>query len=83
MGLLNPAKVTLEGSTPSVSAIPIRQLTLMSYFRRLAMEMLLYLIAVVLFVYGIVKIVQRDFLFGTILILVAFLVGPGGVSLLL
>jgi hypothetical protein len=46
-------------------------------------EFLLYLIAVVLFVVGIIKLVQRDFLMGVVLIVLAFLVGPGGVSLLL
>lgn len=42
---------------------------------------LLWLLAVILVVFGIVKIVQRDFLWGTVLIIVGLLVGPGGVSL--
>lgn len=45
------------------------------------MEFILWLLAVVLVVFGIVKIVQRDFLFGIVLIIVGLLVGPGGVSL--
>ena len=45
------------------------------------MELLLWIIAVVLVVAGIVKLVQRDLLLGAILIVVGLLVGPGGVSL--
>jgi hypothetical protein len=45
------------------------------------MEFILWLLAVVLVVFGIVKIVQRDFLFGVVLIVVGLLIGPGGVSL--
>lgn len=45
------------------------------------MELILWLIAVVLVVFGIVRIVQRDILWGVVLIVVGLLVGPGGVSL--
>lgn len=45
------------------------------------MEFILWLLAVVLVVFGIVKLFQRDFLFGVVLIVVGLLIGPGGVSL--
>jgi len=47
------------------------------------MEFLLWLIAVILVVFGIVKIVQRDIVWGVALIIIGLLVGPGGVSLLI
>lgn len=47
------------------------------------MELLLYIIAVVLFIAGVYYLVQRSFLLGIVLIILAFVVGPGGVSLLL
>ena len=37
--------------------------------------------AVIIGVFGIIRLVQRDFVMGAILIVVALLVGPGGVSL--
>jgi hypothetical protein len=45
------------------------------------MVFLLWLLAVVLVIAGIVKLVQRDFLWGVILIVVGLLLGPGGVSI--
>lgn len=45
------------------------------------MELLLWIIAVVLVVAGIIKLVQKDFLWGIVLIVVGLLIGPGGVSL--
>ena len=45
------------------------------------MEFILWLIAVVLVIYGIVRIVQGDVLLGAVLIIVGLLVGPGGVSI--
>jgi hypothetical protein len=45
------------------------------------MEFILWLIAVVLVVYGIVSIVRGSLLFGILLIVVGLLVGPGGVSI--
>jgi hypothetical protein len=47
------------------------------------MELLLYIIAVLLFIGGVWYLIQRNFLMGIVLILLAFLIGPGGVSLLL
>jgi hypothetical protein len=41
---------------------------------------LLTIAAIVLVVVGIVKLVQRDYLLGAVLIVVGFLVGPGGIS---
>jgi len=45
------------------------------------MAFILWLIAVVLVIYGIVRIVQGDVLVGLVLIVVGLLVGPGGVSI--
>lgn len=49
--------------------------------RSAGMEFILWLIAVVLVVYGIVSIVRGSLLFGVVLIVVGLLVGPGGVSI--
>ena len=45
------------------------------------MEMILWLIAVVLVIAGIVQIVRGALLPGIIMIVVGLLVGPGGVSI--
>lgn len=45
------------------------------------MELILWLIAAVLVIYGIVSLVRGALLMGALLILVGLLVGPGGVSL--
>ena len=42
---------------------------------------LLWIIAVVLVVFGIFRIVRGDILWGIVLIVVGLLVGPGGVSI--
>lgn len=42
---------------------------------------LLFIIAVILVIFGIVKIVRGDLVVGIVLIVVGLLVGPGGVSL--
>ncbi|HEY8453280.1 MAG: GPGG-motif small membrane protein [Micromonosporaceae bacterium] len=44
------------------------------------MEFLLWLIAVILVIAGIVMLFRRRFLWGIVLIIVGLLVGPGGVS---
>ena len=44
------------------------------------MTLLLWLIAVLIGVWGIVTLVRGQVLAGIVLIIVAFLVGPGGVS---
>ena len=44
------------------------------------MVTLLWIIAVVLVIAGIVAIVRRQLLWGIVLIVVGLLVGPGGVS---
>ena len=44
------------------------------------MEFLLWIIAVVLVVAGIVALFRRQMLWGIVLIIVGLLVGPGGVS---
>jgi hypothetical protein len=45
------------------------------------MELILWIIAVVLVISGIVTIVRGQMLFGILLIVVGLLVGPGGVSI--
>lgn len=45
------------------------------------MATLLWILAVILVVAGIVSLVRRQFLWGAVLIIVGLLVGPGGVSL--
>ena len=42
---------------------------------------LLWIIAVVLVVVGLVQILQGQIIFGVVLIVVGFLVGPGGYSI--
>ena len=44
------------------------------------MELVLWLIAVALVIYGIVSIIRGQILLGIVLIVVGLLVGPGGVS---
>ncbi len=46
------------------------------------MTLLLWILAVVLVVSGIVAIVRSQVLWGIVLIVVGLLVGPGGVSLI-
>lgn len=46
------------------------------------MAFLLWVLAVILVVAGFVRLLAGDVLFGLVLIVVGFLVGPGGVSLL-
>jgi hypothetical protein len=48
----------------------------------IAMELVLWLIAVVLVVSGIVSLVRGQMLWGIVLIVVGLLVGPGGVSII-
>ena len=45
-----------------------------------SMVFLLWILAVILVVSGIVALFRRQFLWGIVLIIVGFLVGPGGVS---
>ena len=45
------------------------------------MEFILWLIAVVLVIAGVIAIVRREVLYGVLLIIVGLLVGPGGVSI--
>ena len=45
------------------------------------MELLLWILAVILVVCGIVELIRGDILFGIVLIIIGLLVGPGGVSL--
>jgi hypothetical protein len=46
------------------------------------MDFILWLIAVILVIAGIVGIVRGQLLWGIVLIVVGLLVGPGGVSIL-
>lgn len=45
------------------------------------MEFILWIIAVILVIAGILAIIRRQLLWGIVLIVVGCLVGPGGVSL--
>jgi hypothetical protein len=45
------------------------------------MLFILWLIAAVLVIFGIIRIVQGEILLGIVLIIVGCLVGPGGVSI--
>lgn len=45
-------------------------------------ETILLIAAVVIGIFGVLRLIQRDFVMGAVLIVVALLVGPGGVSLL-
>jgi hypothetical protein len=45
------------------------------------MELLLWIIAVVLVVAGVLALFRRQVLWGVVLIIVGLLVGPGGVSM--
>lgn len=45
------------------------------------MEFILWIIAVILVIAGIVAIVRSQLLWGIVLIVVGLLVGPGGVSI--
>ena len=45
------------------------------------MELVLWLVAVALVIYGIVSIIRGQILLGVVLIIVGLLVGPGGVSI--
>jgi len=42
---------------------------------------ILWIIAVILVIAGIIRLMQRDVLWGLVLIVVGFAVGPGGVSI--
>lgn len=44
------------------------------------MELILWILAVILVVSGIVTLVRGEILWGVVLIVVGLLVGPGGVS---
>ncbi len=45
------------------------------------MTLLLFLLALLIGVYGVIRLVNGDALLGVILIIVAFIVGPGGYSI--
>lgn len=45
------------------------------------MEFILWILAVILVIAGIVQILRKELLFGIVLIVVGLLVGPGGVSI--
>jgi hypothetical protein len=45
------------------------------------MATLLWILAVILVISGIVALTRKQFLWGAVLIVVGFLVGPGGVSI--
>jgi hypothetical protein len=45
------------------------------------MTMLLWILAVLIGIWGVVTLIRGQVLMGIVLIIVAFLVGPGGVSI--
>lgn len=45
------------------------------------MFLLLWVLAVCIAIYGVMRLVQGDILWGVILLIIAALVGPGGVSI--
>ena len=45
------------------------------------MHMLLWILAVLIGIWGVVTLIRGQVLLGIVLIIVAFLVGPGGVSI--
>ncbi|MGI9084737.1 MAG: GPGG-motif small membrane protein [Aeromicrobium sp.] len=45
------------------------------------MATVLWIIAVIIGIFGVLKLIRGDILIGIVLIVVAFLVGPGGVSI--
>ncbi|WP_169816437.1 GPGG-motif small membrane protein [Demequina soli] len=45
-------------------------------------DFILWIIAVILVVFGVIRIFQKQILWGVVLIVVGLLIGPGGVSLL-
>ena len=71
--LWRPPHLTLVGSAPVYSWIRLGTSATMSF--------LLWILAVVLVVAGIVSIVRGQLLWGIVLIIVGLLVGPGGVSI--
>jgi Family of unknown function (DUF5699) len=46
------------------------------------MEFILWLLAVILVIAGIFALFRREIIWGVVLIVVGFLVGPGGVSII-
>jgi hypothetical protein len=44
-------------------------------------ELILWILAVILVVSGIFAVFRKEYLWGTVLIIVGLLVGPGGVSM--
>jgi hypothetical protein len=44
-------------------------------------DTILWIIAVIVGIFGVIRLIQRDFLWGAVLIVAALLIGPGGVSL--
>jgi hypothetical protein len=47
----------------------------------MTMTMLLWILAVLIGIWGVVTLIRGQVLLGIVLIIVAFLVGPGGVSI--
>ena len=45
------------------------------------MSFILWILAVILVVWGVVMLIQGSIIFGIILIVVGLLIGPGGVSI--
>ncbi|AGL14895.1 hypothetical protein L083_1385 [Actinoplanes sp. N902-109] len=66
-------------STGSVAFVTGFRFRRLGYLR--VMEFLLWILAVILVVAGILALFRRQLLWGIVLIIVGLLVGPGGVSI--
>jgi hypothetical protein len=62
-------------------ANPYQGLAIVAIGYRACMNFLLWLLAVILVVAGIVQLLRRNLLWGVLLIIIGLLIGPGGVSI--
>ena len=69
------------GATPAAPEVVHQGLADADHGHLSAMAFILWLLAVVLVIAGIVALVRKEFLYGAMLIIVGLLVGPGGVSI--
>jgi hypothetical protein len=67
------------GAAPDHVGIPLAVAGQRAYLG--AMDLILWIIAVVLVISGIVALVRGEIIWGVVLIVIGLLVGPGGVSI--
>jgi hypothetical protein len=70
-----------SGGVTLTAGDPVRRLAGRSNGKSRSMEIILWIIAVILVISGIVTILRGSLLWGIVLIVVGLLVGPGGVSI--